>query len=98
MAPFLPESSSASRSDYSEQTAEVIDQEVRKLLADAQERVRDTLETRQAELVALAKALLSQEVVDRAALLGILSAHGSQDPTRLDPERKADVPADTSAD
>jgi hypothetical protein len=44
----------------------------------AQERVHETLKARQAELAALAQALLSQEVVDRATLLGILSAHGSQ--------------------
>jgi hypothetical protein len=56
----------------------VIDQEVHKLLTAAQERVRETLKARQAELAALAQALLSQEVVDRATLLGILSAHGSQ--------------------
>jgi cell division protease FtsH len=78
MAPYLPEPSSASRSDYSEQTAELIDQEVHKLLTAAQERVHETLRKRQAELAGLAQALLSQEVVDRATLLRILSAHGSQ--------------------
>lgn len=102
MAPYLPEPSSASRSDYSEQTAEVIDQEVHKLLTAAQERVHETLKTRQAELAALAQALLSHEVVDRATLLGILSAHRSQgsvvgdsqnthEAARLDPGRNADV-------
>jgi hypothetical protein len=40
--------------------------------------VHETLNARQAELAALAQALLSQEVVDRATLLGIVSAHGSQ--------------------
>jgi cell division protease FtsH len=78
MAPYLPEPSSASRSDYSQQTAEVIDQEVHKLLTAAQERVHETLKARQPELAALAQALLIHEVVDRATLLGILSAHGSQ--------------------
>jgi ATP-dependent Zn protease len=53
-------------------------QEVHKLLTAAQERVHETLKARQAELGALAQALLSHEVVDRATLLGILSAHGSQ--------------------
>jgi cell division protease FtsH len=108
MAPYLPEPSSATRSDYSEQTAEVIDQEVHKLLTAAQERVHGTLKTRQAELAALAQALLSQEVVDRATLLGILSAQGSQasvvadsqntqEAALLDPARKADVRVPPSA-
>ena len=60
-----------------------------------------------ADKVAKAQALPSQEVVDRATLLGILSEHGSQgnvvphsqnsqEADLLDSARKADVRAPTS--
>ncbi|MBI1894628.1 MAG: ATP-dependent metallopeptidase FtsH/Yme1/Tma family protein [Candidatus Rokubacteria bacterium] len=60
--------------EYSERTAEAIDDEVTKLLADARSRVRDTLTTRRSTLDALAKLLLEKEVVDRAALDRLLGA------------------------
>jgi ATP-dependent Zn protease len=54
--------------EYSEQTAQAIDEEIRKLLADAHTRVEQTLATRRSELDALANLLLEKEVVDREAL------------------------------
>ncbi len=60
--------------EYSERTAEAIDEEVGKLLADAHGRVRDTLTERRSVLDALAKRLLEQEVVDRTALDQLLRA------------------------
>jgi cell division protease FtsH len=59
--------------EYSERTAQVIDDEIAKLLAEAHTRVTETLITRRPELDALAKLLLEREVVDRAALDGLLS-------------------------
>jgi cell division protease FtsH len=59
--------------EYSERTAQVIDDEIAKLLADAHTRVTDTLTTRRPELDALAKLLLEREVVDRVALDQLLS-------------------------
>jgi len=60
--------------EYSERTAEAIDDEIAKLLADAHARVRDTLTTRRPELETLAKLLLEKEVVDRTALDRLLGA------------------------
>ena len=63
--------------EYSERTAEVIDEEIGKLLEEAHRRVTATLTTRRPALDALAKLLLEKEVVDRAALdqlLGRLTA------------------------
>ena len=59
--------------EYSERTAQVIDDEIAKLLADAHTRVTETLTARRPELDALAKLLLEREVVDRAALDRLLS-------------------------
>ncbi len=71
---YLPEAGRPPRAEYSERTAETIDQEVQKLLSAAGERVRDTLSGRRRELEALAQELLRHEVVDRATLNSILGA------------------------
>ena len=69
---FLPEPVSASRAEYSERTSQEIDQEVHKLLAATEERVRETLAGKRPELEALAGALLQHEVIDRAGLAVII--------------------------
>ena len=59
--------------DYSERTAEAIDAEIQHLLNAAHERVRATLGAKRATLEALAKLLIQQEVVDRAALVQLIA-------------------------
>ena len=54
--------------EYSERTAQAIDEEVRNILSEAQGRVRETLTRKRPFLEALAKLLLEKEVVDRHAL------------------------------
>jgi cell division protease FtsH len=71
-APFMP-LPQTTRS-YSERTAQAVDEEVRKILAEAHERVLATLESCRDVLDAIAKKLLGQEVIDRAALLLLLEA------------------------
>jgi cell division protease FtsH len=61
--------------EYSEQTAQAIDEEIRKLLADAHTRVKETLMAKRVTLEALAKLLLDKEVVDRAMLERVLKEH-----------------------
>jgi cell division protease FtsH len=63
------------RPEYSERTAQAIDEEIRNILAAAQERVRQTLASKRVLLDALAKKLLAQEVVDRATLVELFGAH-----------------------
>jgi cell division protease FtsH len=53
---------------YSEATAEMIDQEVSKLIQQAYTRVLDLLRTHQAELEILAKELLEKEILFQADL------------------------------
>ena len=69
---FLPETVAPNRGDYSERTAQAIDEEVRKLLSEAQDRVRDILTGRREQLESVAQTLLRQEVVDRATLTALL--------------------------
>ncbi len=58
--------------NYSERTAQTIDDEVHRILADGHVRVRETLTQRRETLEALAKLLLEKEVVDREALNKLL--------------------------
>lgn len=58
--------------EYSEETARVIDEEVKKILSEAHVKVRDILASRRPALEELAKLLLEKEVVDRPELQAIL--------------------------
>ncbi len=62
--------------EYSERTAQIIDEEVKKLLDGAHARVKETLISKRATLEALAKLLLEKEVVDRVTLEKLLAARG----------------------
>lgn len=76
-SPFLNISKPQRVREYSEQTAQTIDEEIRKLLDDAHTRVEQTLATRRSELDALAKLLLEKEVIDRVALAQLLAPQRS---------------------
>ena len=72
--------------EYSEKTAQLIDEEVSKILTQAHEKVTKILASNRAHLEELAKLLLEKEVVDRPELLGLLkvrSLDGSKDKERL---------------
>jgi cell division protease FtsH len=61
--------------EYSERTAQAIDEEIRRLLTDAHSRVKETLIGKRKLLEALAKLLLEKEVVDRATLEKVMADH-----------------------
>jgi cell division protease FtsH len=71
-APFLPETPAPGRNEYSERTAQIIDEEVRRLLKESEQRVHDTLTAERSLLDAVARALLQQETIDRSTLLALL--------------------------
>jgi len=73
--PFLNVGGVGGGREYSEKTAQAIDDEIRAIVADARERVRETLTKRRAALDALAKVLLEKEVVDRQGLEALLAKH-----------------------
>ena len=62
------------RREYSEETGRLIDEELRKILEASHARVHHTLGERRPVLEALAKLLIEKEVVDREALVRLLSA------------------------
>jgi len=73
--PFLNVAGSGRSREYSEKTAQAIDDEIRAIVADARERVRETLTKRRAALDAMAKLLLEKEVIDRQGVEALLAQH-----------------------
>jgi cell division protease FtsH len=61
-----------STKEYSDDTARVIDAEVKRILTDAHEKVIDILSTHRPALQELAQLLLKKEVVERPELQAIL--------------------------
>ena len=62
--------------EYSEETAHLIDTEVKKILSETHKKVTEILVARRQELEDLAKLLLEKEVVERPQLQAILRARG----------------------
>jgi cell division protease FtsH len=58
--------------EYSEETAQLIDEEVKQILTEAHTKARDILISHRSALEELAKLLLEKEVVQRPALQAIL--------------------------
>ncbi len=75
---FLSEPQMSGDADYSERTAQAIDEEVRRLLTESQQRVHVTLSEKRFQLEALARALLQNETLDRGALLTLLATVPAQ--------------------
>jgi cell division protease FtsH len=88
---FLPVPTQAPR-DYSEETARIVDEEIKKLLVECHNRVRDVLMSQRQALEEPAKLLLSKEVVERPELLAILKVRsiGSKEKDRPEPRDKAE--------
>jgi len=59
--------------DYSEQTAQLIDREVKKIIEEAYQRAKDILTQYQDKLVAVAKRLIEVETLDEAELEALLA-------------------------
>jgi cell division protease FtsH len=68
---FLPLPNQAGR-EYSEETARLVDEEIKKLLTEAHGKVREALGSHRQALEELAQLLLRKEVVERPELLAIL--------------------------
>jgi cell division protease FtsH len=90
---FLRSSIGPEVRDYSEQTARLVDEEIRVIVTEALERARTTLRKHRDKVEALAARLLSTEVVEEDELRRILGPKVTAQ-TRLladqAPEEKAD--------
>ena len=66
--------------DYSEATQQKIDKEVRRIVEDAHQRASNLLRTHEAELHALAEALLDREILDAAEIDKLLRGESLDTP------------------
>jgi cell division protease FtsH len=106
---FLPVPNYAPK-EYSEKTAQMIDEEVKKILSETHARARDMVASRRPALEELAKLLLEKEVVERPELQAILkvrsidSIKDKQEPSKtngtanIDGEAKRDDDAGQAAE
>jgi cell division protease FtsH len=69
---FLPTGAPPPLTEYSEETAQVIDAEVSRIVAETQERVRNILREKRGELEAVAAALLEKETITGEQLRELL--------------------------
>ncbi|NMC19315.1 MAG: ATP-dependent zinc metalloprotease FtsH, partial [Thermogutta sp.] len=60
---------------YSEATAQEVDAEIRRILTDSLEKVRDIMQARRQALVALAERLMEKEVIDAQELKEVIEAN-----------------------
>ena len=80
--------------EYSEETARLIDEEVKQLLSEAHTKARDILIAHRPALEELAMLLLEKEVVDRPALQAILKVRSIDN--FKEKKRPADIPGNES--
>ena len=98
-SPFLSTGNEFQREhSHSEQTAREIDQEVKRIVDEAMERVRHILQSRMASLRALSARLIEKEVVDSDELKSIIEANSPspQIVPGTDAERKRAALADAA--
>ncbi len=69
---------------YSESTAQLVDEEVRRLLNEAHDRVSSTLRERRAPLERIAQRLLEKEVLDHDALLQLIAEPATHEVAQAD--------------
>ncbi|HEX5750377.1 MAG TPA: ATP-dependent zinc metalloprotease FtsH [Archangium sp.] len=78
---------------YSEQTARMVDEEIRKMVTEALDRAREVLTTHRDKVEALAARLLATEVVDEDEILRILGPKATAARGLLHPEARQVISA-----
>jgi cell division protease FtsH len=85
-----------SKRNYSEDTAQKIDSEIKKLIDDAYQRAKTMLQKHRAEMETLAKALLEYETLDGIHVKEIMEHGHMINPPRNKPPTPPPVPVETS--
>jgi cell division protease FtsH len=78
---------------YSEQTARMVDEEIRKMVTEALDRARHILTTNRERVEALAARLLATEVIDEDEILRILGPKATAERGLLHPEARQVISA-----
>ena len=74
-AAFIPGDEIGHAQAFSQQTAREIDQEIRRIIDEAQENARQVLTSRREALVAIAERLIEKETIDSDELRALIEAH-----------------------
>ena len=98
---FLPGTDMGRMSHHSEQTTREIDEEVKRIIDEGLERVRDILGSRRETLEAITQRLMEQEVIDSEELAEVIE-ESSPNPkivpgTSAEPRRAVKTPSDETA-
>jgi cell division protease FtsH len=88
---FLPVPTAGER-EYSDDTARMVDEEIKKVLNDAHVKVREILGAHRQPLEELAKLLLEKEVVERPELLAILKVRSIGSLKDKDKSQRRELP------
>jgi cell division protease FtsH len=91
--PFLRSAGGPEMRTYSEQTARMVDDEIRKMVTEALDRARKVLSTHRDKVEALAARLLATEVVDEDEILRILGPKATAERGLLHPEARQVISA-----
>ncbi|WP_233166225.1 ATP-dependent zinc metalloprotease FtsH [Archangium sp. Cb G35] len=90
---FLRSAGGPEMRSYSEQTARMVDDEIRKMVTEALDRAREVLTTHRDKVEALAARLLATEVVDEDEILRILGPKATAARGLLHPEARQVISA-----
>ena len=80
---YDPQADNSFQKPYSEETARIIDEEVRRLIDDAYERTKRLLTEKKGEVEKLAEALLEREVLFQSDVEALIGARPFEDKTLL---------------
>ncbi|HYH98316.1 ATP-dependent metallopeptidase FtsH/Yme1/Tma family protein, partial [Hyalangium sp.] len=97
-SPFLRSAGVPEARTYSEQTARMVDEEVRKLVTEALERARQVLHAHRDKVQALAARLLATEVIEEEAMIPILGPKVVPERGLIHPEARQVVSAHPAAE
>ncbi len=73
--------------NYSEDVAELIDDEVRAIIEEASQLAQSVIDTHRADLEVVAKALMDKETLTRDEFIAVLEGHTSPPPASRPPQR-----------
>src|SRR5205085_4834516 len=88
---YDPQQENSFTKPYSEETAKIIDEEVRKLIDDAYERTRALLREKKPEVEKLAEALLEREVLFQSDVEALIGKRPYEEKKALEPEHTGEI-------
>ena len=88
---YDPQQENAFTKPYSEETAKIIDEEVRKLIDDAYDRTKALLREKMPQVEKLAEALLEKEVLFQSDVEALIGKRPYEEKKALDPEHAGEI-------